>query len=360
METGSERGRRPGGLDGTAVAVARRRRRTAAQVISPREADTVCKDVSATPQEDAVPELPEAELWRRFLEPALTGRRVTGFATWQPGFVRAPLRDPDGFVDAVAGRVVTDVERRSKRLVLRLDDGAAVTLGMGLWVRLELRGLPLEPLKGAQFEFGPAREPAAGSSSAGPAAGPTISVPAADSAPSAATAGPARVASAGVPLFLTITEIALANVRLGRYEPPAEPPPFDALDRRLDGRRLAALAPPRAAVKGFLTDDRFVLGVGNGYSDELLWHARVHPRRSCGSLTEGEWAAVAEALRAVLTAALEAGGEEGFIGPNGRIGTYARPIHHHGGEPCPRCGSPLGSLMIGRRETNFCPVCQPV
>jgi formamidopyrimidine-DNA glycosylase len=57
---------------------------------------------------------------------------------------------------------------------------------------------------------------------------------------------------------------------------------------------------------------------------------------------------------------LEAGGEEGFVGPDGRVGTYARPIHHHGGEPCPRCGSPLGSLMAGRRETNFCPVCQPL
>jgi formamidopyrimidine-DNA glycosylase len=69
---------------------------------------------------------------------------------------------------------------------------------------------------------------------------------------------------------------------------------------------------------------------------------------------------VAAALRAVLTAAFEAGGEEGFAGPHGRLGAYQRPIHHHGGEPCPRCGSPLGSLTAGRRETNFCPACQPL
>jgi formamidopyrimidine-DNA glycosylase len=279
-----------------------------------------------------VPELPEAELWCRFLGPALRGHRVAGFASSQPGFVRAPLRDPRRFSEAVAGRSVTDVERRAKRLLFRLDDGAAVTLGMGLWMRLELRSSALEPLAGAQFEFGPAQP--AGSR--------------------------AMVSDLAGDVFLTITEIALANVRLGLYEPPAEPPPFDALDHRLNGPRLAALAPARATVKGFLTDDRFVLGVGNGYSDELLWHARVHPRRACGSLAEGEWAAVAEALRAVLTVAQEAGGEEGFVGPNGRVGTYARPIHHHGGEPCPRCGSPLGSLVVGRRETNFCPVCQRV
>jgi formamidopyrimidine-DNA glycosylase len=336
-------------------------------VISLHAADTLCNDVSATPKEDAVPELPEAELWRRFLEPTLAGRRVTGFASSQPGFVRAPLRDPDAFAAAVKGRVLTGVERRSKRLLFRLDDGAAITLGMGLWVRLELRGLPLESLKGARFEFGP-QGAGAGSSfdsvAGGPVAGESTSVPAGSGSaePAAGPAG-ADVASpppADLPTVLTITEIALANARLGRYEPPGEPPPFDALDPFLDAPRLAALAPARIAVKAFLTDDRYVLGVGNGYSDELLWHALVHPRRSCGSLTEGEWAAVTGALRAVLRAAIEAGGEEGFVGPAGRTGAYRRPVHHHGGEPCPRCGSPLGSLMAGRRETNFCPVCQPL
>jgi len=283
---------------------------------------------------DAVPELPEAELWRRSLSSALTGRRVTAFTSLQPGFVRAPLRDPDGFAAGVVGRAVTDVERRGKQLLFRLDGEVAVTLGMGLWVRLELRPAPLEPPKGAELVFDSAR-----SSGGRPAGGDS---------PSAGR------------LFLAITEIALANVRLGRYEPPAEPPPFDALDTRLDGPRLAALAPARAAVKAFLTDVRYVLGVGNGYSDALLWQARVHPRRPCNSLAAGEWAAVAVALRAVLTAAFEAGGESGFVGPRGRIGAYERPIHHHGGEPCPRCGSPLGSLTAGRRETNFCPVCQPL
>ena len=306
-----------------------------------------------------MPELPEAEQWRRFLGPALTGRPVLAFASSQTGFVRAPLRDPGGFAAAVGGRVVTGVERRAKRLLFRLDDGAAITLGMGLWVRLELRGSPLEPLGGAQFEFGPAQpldESDASSRAAGSRTGEAASglrAGTSDSGPPAEDFDPAAR------LVLTITEIALANVRLGLYEPPPEPPPFDALDRRLDGPPLAGLAPARVAVKGFLTDDRFVLGVGNGYSDELLWQARVHPRRACASLAKGEWAAVAEALRAVLTAALEAGGEEGFAGPNGRVGTYARPVHHHGGEPCPRCGAPLGSLMAGRRETNFCPVCQP-
>ena len=288
-----------------------------------------------------MPELPEVELWQRALAAALTGRRVAGFACSQAGFVRAPLRNVDGFAAGVAGRVVNAVERRGKRLLFGLDEAAAVSLGFGLWVRLELRTAPLEPLKGAQFEFARQDESSHGSRL------PGLYDPASPFGPSA-------------PLFLAVTEIALANVALGTYEPPAGPPPFDALESRLDGPLLASLAPGRSAVKAFLTDDRYVSGVGNGYSDELLWQARVHPRRPCGWLAADEWAAVAAALRAVFTAALQAGGEAGFLGPDGRIGTFERLIHHHGGEPCPRCGSPLGSLMAGRRETNFCPVCQPI
>jgi formamidopyrimidine-DNA glycosylase len=275
-----------------------------------------------------VPELPEAELWRGPLASAVGGRRVAGFACSQPGFVRAPLRDPAAFAAGVAGRAVSDVERRGKRLLFRLGDGQAISLSMGLWARLELRTGPLEPLQGAQLEFG------AGGAAVGDAA-------------------------AAGSVFLAITEIALANVSLGPYTSPPEPPPYDAFEPRLDGARLASLAAARGTVKAFLTDDRYVLGVGNGYSDELLWQARVHPRRPCGSLAAAEWAAVAEALRAVLTAAYDAGGESGFVGPGGRVGSYERVVHHHGGGPCPRCGSPLGSMMAGRRETNFCPVCQP-
>ena len=267
---------------------------------------------------------------------------MAAFACSQPGAVQAPLRDPDGFAAGVLGRAVTDVERRGKQLLFMLDDAAAITLGMGLWVRLDLRSTALEPLRGVQLGFDPAV----------PSGGRAV-----DGA-SPAGGGAAEDSPAPGRLFLAITEIALAGVRLGHYEPPAGPPPFDALNPRLDGPMLGALSSARAAVKAFLTDDRYVLGIGNGYSDELLWQARVHPRRPCGSLTAGEWAAVATALRAVLTTAFEAGGESGFVGPGGRIGAYDRPIHHHGGEPCPRCGSLLGSLTAGRRETNFCPVCQ--
>ncbi len=74
----------------------------------------------------------------------------------------------------------------------------------------------------------------------------------------------------------------------------------------------------------------------------------------------GEWDALGAALRAVLRAAVAAGGEEGFLDPSGLRGGYVRRIHHHAGEPCPRCGHPLAGLVTGRRETNFCPVCQPL
>ena len=65
-------------------------------------------------------------------------------------------------------------------------------------------------------------------------------------------------------------------------------------------------------------DDRHLLGLGNGYSDEILWTARLHPRRPAGSLDGGQWDELAGALRDVLTAAIAAGGEEGFLIPRER------------------------------------------
>lgn len=290
-----------------------------------------------------MPELPEVELCRRELSPLLPGRQVDGFRCTQPSLVRSPLRDVEGFLRGVRGRTVEAVERRGKRLLLRLDDGAAVGVGFGLWAHLELRLLPLDPLQGAEFSL---------------AARFSGQVLAPD--PGGAVRLQACDEPVPGPVWLCLTESALANLALVSYEPSPPPPPYDALDQRLTGERLSRLAPPRATVKGFLTDDRYVLGLGSGYVDELLWAAQEHPRRPAAALSTGEWEVVAAAMRQVLCAALEAGGETGFVAPLGGVGAYERRIHHRGGAPCPRCRTPLGSIMAGRRETNFCPVCQPL
>ena len=106
-------------------------------------------------------------------------------------------------------------------------------------------------------------------------------------------------------------------------------------------------------------DERLLLGVGNGYADEILWRARLHPRRLATGLRETEWETLLAALRDVLYEAVAQGGEPDFLDADCRRGRCERRIHHHAGDPCPRCGAALAGYERSGRETNFCPVCQP-
>ena len=158
---------------------------------------------------------------------------------------------------------------------------------------------------------------------------------------------------------LAFNALALSTLALEESQPPpAPPPPYDALDLDADGAALAALARGRAALKAFLMDERYLLGIGNGYSDEILWEARLHPRQPAGSLAPEEWTRLAQAMHRVLESAISAGGEAGFLDPFGAPGRYERRVHRRGGQPCPRCGNALAASVAGSRETDYCPACQ--
>ena len=269
-----------------------------------------------------MPELPEAEVSRRGLAPVLEGRLVREAVCTQAGRIVRPAKDAAAFAAALAGRTVTSVERRGKHLLFVLDGGNGLDFGFGLWAEVVLRPAPPAELRGAALTL----------------------------------AGP----NGSSPLALCFTSLALSTFRIAPVVPPPVPPPFDALDERLGAELLSALPRRRPALKPFLMDERLLLGLGNGYTDEILWQARLHPQRLAETLDAGGWRRLAAALRDVLLAAVDAGGETGFLDPSGTPGRYARVIHHHGGEPCPRCGHPLAAAFAGKRETNFCPACQPL
>jgi formamidopyrimidine-DNA glycosylase len=268
-----------------------------------------------------MPELPEAEVCARGLSRLVAGYRIDAARCTQPGRISSPAHDAAAWATALVGRTVVTVERRGKHLVLRLDDGNALTFGFGLWAEVTLADAEPATLHGALLWL---------------SGGPDTSVRRA----------------------LAFNGLALSTLAVEPWAPVAEPPPYDALDRRVDGAVLAALARGRAALKPFVTDERHLLGIGNGYSDEILWEARLHPRQPANSLAPEEWARLAQAMRRVLQGAIAAGGESGFLDPFGAAGRYERRIHHHGGEACPRCGQPLAALVAGSRETDYCPVCQ--
>ena len=110
-------------------------------------------------------------------------------------------------------------------------------------------------------------------------------------------------------------------------------------------------------LKPLLRNSRFVAGIGNAYSDEILWEARLAPFRRRSTLKPDDVERLYEAMRTVLGDAIER--LRLLVPPE--IQTQHREflkVHLRGGEACPRCGRELRQIG-GREATTFCRACQP-
>jgi formamidopyrimidine-DNA glycosylase len=133
----------------------------------------------------------------------------------------------------------------------------------------------------------------------------------------------------------------------------------DALDPQLglDAFR-ERLRRHHGEIKGILTNQRFVAGIGNAYADEICWRARLYPFRRRPSLEAGEVAGLYVAMRTVLTDAIDILRQRVGEAIDVEIRDFLA-VHGKGGEPCPRCGSPISQVTRQRRTTQFCRACQP-
>lgn len=118
----------------------------------------------------------------------------------------------------------------------------------------------------------------------------------------------------------------------------------------------------RTNIKAALLDQSVVAGVGNIYADEALWGAKIHPKRLVQTITDEEFTALYDELRAVMTLAIEKGGSSNhtYINAEGKRGSYmdfARAFRREG-LPCPRCGTTIEKIRVAGRGTHICPHCQ--
>jgi formamidopyrimidine-DNA glycosylase len=110
-------------------------------------------------------------------------------------------------------------------------------------------------------------------------------------------------------------------------------------------------------------DQRRVAGIGNIYANEALWRARIDPSRAARSLGDDEAKALHDAVRTVLTEAVESRGTSfrDYRDPTGQRGGFSAHLaaYGRGGEPCPRCGARLVEThAIDGRSTVLCVWCQ--
>ncbi|HKL77030.1 MAG TPA: DNA-formamidopyrimidine glycosylase family protein [Gammaproteobacteria bacterium] len=128
----------------------------------------------------------------------------------------------------------------------------------------------------------------------------------------------------------------------------------DALDPGLDAAAFRELANGRRGqVKCWLMDQATLAGLGNVYSDEVLFQAGIHPRQRLERLEVRELDAIHAALGDVLQAAIAARVEPAEL-PAG----FLLPLRDAEGAHCPRCGSELATVKACGRTAHYCPRCQ--
>ncbi|MFT4199053.1 MAG: bifunctional DNA-formamidopyrimidine glycosylase/DNA-(apurinic or apyrimidinic site) lyase [Pseudoxanthomonas sp.] len=270
-----------------------------------------------------MPELPEVETTRRGLAPHLEGRRVARIVLRRPD-LRWPI--PPEVARELPGRRIAAVRRRAKYLLLDTDAGDSALLHLGMSGSLRVLAGDTPPRAHDHVDIG------------------------LDDGRILRFNDPRRF---GCLLWQPAGSVHELLRGLGP-EPLAE---------EFDGDWLFALSRGRSApVKTFLMDQATVVGVGNIYAAESLFRAGISPLRAAGRVSRERYAALAEAVKAILAHAIARGGTtlRDFISPDGAPGYFEQELsaYGRGGQPCPRCGRPLKQASIGQRTTVWCGHCQ--
>lgn len=119
---------------------------------------------------------------------------------------------------------------------------------------------------------------------------------------------------------------------------------------------------PNAKIKPLLMDQKFIAGIGNIYSDEILFAAKVAPLRLVKTLTDKEILGISQNIKKILKAAIQHGGSsvEYYLDACGKKGDYVKyhKVYHR--EKCSLCSTKIKKIKIGGRSAHYCPNCQPI
>lgn len=272
-----------------------------------------------------MPELPDIVVYVEALQRRILGKELTGIRIISPSVMRT--YDPP--YDAPVGQVVASLHRVGKRIVIGFGKGKApphlyvvIHLMVAGRLRWETPGKPVPKKVGlAALDF---------------AHGTLILT----------EQGTKKRAG----IWVTPDWESVSALDRGGIEP---------LEVSAD-EFATALRSENRTMKRALTDPRLFSGIGNAYSDEILWEARLSPVKRTSQLTDEEVTRLHQAVVSSLEDWTERLREEVGDGWPTRVTAFRDDMAVHGkyGQPCPRCGSKVQRIVYSSNETNYCATCQ--
>jgi formamidopyrimidine-DNA glycosylase len=278
-----------------------------------------------------MPELPEVEVLRRDLDKEIVGKKIKSVEVTGTRSVRRH-RNKKEFIGLLEGRKITSVQRRGKYLVIRLDGVEALVVHLGMSGQLlRAKSAREKPPKhthvvitftqGGLLRF----------------------------------VDPRTFGEMFVTKYDDLEEQVeeLAHLGLDPLE--------TAMSWDLFGRMLAE---KKARLKNLLMDQKFIAGIGNVYSDEILFNAGLKWDRMSDSLSQQEVRRLYRAISETLQDAVKYRGsslaDEQYVDLFGQPGEYQlyHQVYDKEGAPCQRCRRPLRRARFSNRSTFFCEACQ--
>lgn len=278
-------------------------------------------------------ELPEVEVMRRDIEKDVVGMKiksveVKGTKNAKRIIRRHKLRKE--FTDALTGRKFTKVERRGKYLVLSLDSDDVLVIHFGMSGQLirATKRQPLPPHTHIVFTF--------------------------------ATKGDMRYIDPR-----TFGEVFVSKVDdLGKVKE-LQHVAIDPLEHTFTWPAFGeALAQRASKMKQLLMDQKFMSGLGNIYSDEVLFHAGLRYDRMSDTLSSQEVRRLYRAIQEIIQEAIKKRGttleDMAYVDLFGLPGAYQDELKVYGrvGKTCRRCRTEIATVKISQRTSYFCPQCQ--
>lgn len=273
-----------------------------------------------------MPELPEVETIKRVIEPQIKGLVIEKVTVRRPEVVAYP--DADTFCQILTSQVISHMERRGKFLMILLTNGDRIILHLRMTGGLLLTPADYPEEKhthiilslnsGMELRFSDMRR-----------FGRFWLIPKDE------------------------TDTYSGTHKLG-IEPLTEAVTFEYLHAHFGKRKKT--------VKECLLDQSVIAGIGNIYSDEILFTAGIHPARPANSLNRKEWEILAAVIPERISYYIKTNriSAEEYLQTKGRDyrNTPFLQVYGHAGGPCPKCRETLCRMVIGGRSSVYCPACQ--
>ena len=273
-----------------------------------------------------MPELPEVETIKRIIEPQIKGQKILSVDVRNAQIIAHP--ETELFRGSLVNKTITGMSRRGKYLSINLDDGDKVYLHLRMTGQLLVAPkeypmekhthLIMELSGGSQIRYIDVRR-----------------------------FGRFWYLKAGEDISITGID------KLG----------IEPTGRKLTAEYLkAAAGKSKKPVKEMLHDQSIVAGIGNIYSDEILYAANIYPEKKCAELSDDEWVRLAEQIPEIIRWGISANKMTAEEYLAGRGKEYRNTLHlkayGHAGKECSRCGAVFAKVTVGGRSSAFCPKCQ--